>query len=168
MSADRTALAAEQARLVAALTGGAAAPAGFDSRRARLAAESLAAKRRRSVARAWPALAAALGESFAARFDVYASETPLAADSPAADGRAFARWLDRAGNLPEVGRVMLFASDLTSARPFAIRMRWLPQSRRLFVGIRVPWRGARLFAVPLGMRAGRTASTAHFSPNFVR
>lgn len=154
----RAELAAEQARLVAALTGGADAPAGFDADRVRAAADSLAAKRRRTVAKGWPALAGALGKQFAPLFDAYAAESPLPAGGPGADGRAFARWLDRAGRLPDAGRVMLLAAELSAARAPCVRALWLRRRQRWVVAVRLPWCAPRLMSIPFGWPTRRSSA----------
>src|SRR6266404_5280899 len=95
MSIDaRERLAHRQAELVFALAGQCPPPVAFDPERVRAAARSLGVKRRRSVARAWPDLAASLGERFAAFFDDYAAAMAFPSLGGAvADGRAFLRWL---------------------------------------------------------------------------
>lgn len=112
----RARLAAEQAALVAALVGRGAPPEGFDARRVGLAAASLAWKRARAAARAWPGLARALGGRFGKVFAAYAGAAPLPRQGgPLADGRAFARWLAARGKLPEAGRLQALAVDLRYA-----------------------------------------------------
>ncbi len=82
---DRRAVAAEQAAVLSALTGG-PVPPGFDGGRIALAARTLLNKRRRSVERRWPALAAVPG--FAERFAEYAAVTPMpVGDAATVDGR---------------------------------------------------------------------------------
>jgi hypothetical protein len=106
-------LAQKQATLVGALVGAAAPPEGFDTARVMAASESLARKRRRSVARAWPNLVAALGDCFAERFKAFAAETPLPRwGGPLADGFAFARWLKAQGQLPEESRLEFLGVEL--------------------------------------------------------
>ncbi|MEU8609172.1 hypothetical protein AB0C29_14320, partial [Actinoplanes sp. NPDC048791] len=56
-----TSLAERQAELVAALTGGAAVPPGFDARLVEAARVALLRKRAGEVARQWPDLVHALG-----------------------------------------------------------------------------------------------------------
>jgi hypothetical protein len=65
---DRERLDAEQAALVRALVDGGPVPAGFDPDRVAATATALARKRAGEVARAWPVLAAELGDDFTARF----------------------------------------------------------------------------------------------------
>lgn len=72
MAAGRGELAARQRELVAALVAGAEPPGGLDGERVRVQAAALLRKRGRSVARAQPDLAAALGPEFGAAFLSYA------------------------------------------------------------------------------------------------
>jgi len=100
VSASRERLAAEQAELVRALVGGGPVPGGFDPERVRATSAALARKRAREVARAWPVLAADLGEEFTGRFVADAARRPAPARGGAlADGLAFARALSRQGRL---------------------------------------------------------------------
>ena len=110
-------LAALQAELVAALAGRVDPPTGFDAARIRATAVSLASKRRRAVARAWPGIATALGDHYAERFDAYAETNPLPRDGgPLADGRAFLRWLDARGETLDECRLQALAVDLRHRR----------------------------------------------------
>ncbi len=163
MSAEaRARLAAMQADLVAALAAGAGPPAGFDAERVRLAAASLASKRRQAVARAWPDLAAALADRFGPRFEAFAAQTPLpAAGGPRADGRAFAAWLARQGELPEACRLHALAVDLRYVRTAAglrprrgpaLKALLLRQARSLVLAVYFPWLGERWLSIPLGRR----------------
>jgi hypothetical protein len=119
VSGERERLAGEQAALVRALVGGGPVPGGFDPDRVRATSDALARKRAREVARAWPALAAELGEGLTARFLADAARRPPPARGGAlADGLAFARALARQGRLSGDARVeaMLAAARL-SDRP---------------------------------------------------
>src|SRR5437870_4415565 len=112
-SVERAKLAELQAELLHNLAGKAALPVGFDATRLQATAESLARKRARAVARAWPALADALGEEFGIRFAPFATATGLpAVGGPLADGRAFAQTLAAAGDLPDSARLAVLAVDL--------------------------------------------------------
>ena len=152
-------LAQQQAALVAALSGRAPAPPGFDRSRLSVATDALARKRMAAVARAWPRLASAMGNRFAECFDVYASVTPLPVQGgPLADGRAFVRWLKTSKELPAAGELEALAVDVqyVSIREGLIRRRgavvkfaWLGQPRRLVVATRAPWVGEYWFSVPL-------------------
>jgi hypothetical protein len=156
---ERSRLAALQAELVRTLTAPAAAPPGWDAARLRAAALSLASKRIRSVARAWPALAEALGARFAERFAAFAARTPLPElGGPLADGHAFARGLARAGGLPDAGRLELLAVRLRYAaragglvrrRGPALAATVLRRPRRLVVALRLPWLGERWLSLRL-------------------
>jgi hypothetical protein len=155
-------LAAQQAALVRALTGQGEIPPGFDTGRIESAADALLRKRIRSVARAWPGLAAALGERFVERFAAYARRTHLPRlGGPLADGRAFARALESAGDLPDAGRLEALAVDLRWVRrpdglvprrgPY-LQAILLRAPRRLVVAARLPWLGVRGVSFALGPR----------------
>lgn len=154
MNPARARLAARQAALVQALTGGSELPAGFDAARVARAARSLVNKRRAEVARIWPALAAALGNPYAERFQAFAATTPPPdRGGPLADGWAFATTL-RPDEWTDAARRELLAVDLhfrwtgtglVRRRGFALRWVRLPQSRRLLVRLRLP--GGRVLAL---------------------
>ena len=164
MSAEaRRRLAALEAELAWALAGGGPAPEGFDAERMRLASGALVSKRARAAARAWPGLAAALGERFETEFSAFARATPLPGESgPLADGRAFVRMLRERGRLPEAGLLESLAVDLRSARVRGGGLRprrgpWLVAAvlrrpARLVVGGRIPRLGERWLVVPLSRR----------------
>lgn len=99
--AAREALARAQTALVAALVAGEEAPRGFDRERLRIQESSLISKRRRTVARLRPDLAALLGDGFAGEFDAYARGRPKPPGGSHADARDFADRLRAAGRLPE-------------------------------------------------------------------
>ena len=84
--AGRERLAGQQAELVRALVGGGPVPGGFDPERVRATSAALAGKRAREVARAWPVLAADLGEDFAGRFVADAARRPAPARGGALAG----------------------------------------------------------------------------------
>ena len=94
----RASLAARQAALLEALLRGSGYPQGFCAVNAGTAGRSLRRKRARAVARAWPALATALGDRLEARFDEFerTDDAPRTGD-PLRDGLAFAGWLRRTG-----------------------------------------------------------------------
>src|SRR5262245_23149006 len=73
---DTSNLGRSQAELLQALLGKAECPAGFDAERVRLAAEMLATKRLRGVAKAWPGLAETMGTRFEGAFLLFAATTP--------------------------------------------------------------------------------------------
>jgi hypothetical protein len=153
----RARLAARQAELVRALTGQGDPPPACDAARLRATAESLAAKRAQAVARAWPELVAGLGDQWRQRFDAFAARVPLPHEGgPLADGRAFAHWLARLGELSDAGRLEGLAVDLHyRARAGGLVPRsgpalvwaWLRQSGRLVVAVRLPWLGERWFTL---------------------
>jgi hypothetical protein len=156
----RTQLGTLQAELVRALTGQGAPPDGFDTARLRAAADALIRKRAGAVARAWPGLARALGESFGERFTAFARVSSVPKKGgPLADGRAFARSLQVTGELPDAGRLEAAAVDLHYAtrkgglvprrRP-ALRITWLRSPRRLVLGVRAPRFGEWWLSIPLG------------------
>ena len=93
----RDELAARQAALVAALVADGPIPPGLDAGRVRIQSDALLRKRRRSVMRAAPELAVALGESFAAAFAEHAASGPKSGNS-ADDAAAFARFLLRSAH----------------------------------------------------------------------
>lgn len=109
----RARLAEAQASLVRALAQGSPVPTGFDAERVRESAAALLSKRRRWVERAWPRLAAGLGESFRSRFETWAQENPMEVEaSPLADGRRFADALLATREFPDAAREELFFFDL--------------------------------------------------------
>jgi hypothetical protein len=149
---DRERLADEQAALVRALVDGGPVPAGFDPDRVRATAAALARKRAREVARAWPALAAELGDDFTARFLADAARRPPPARGGAlADGLAFAGALAHTRRLSGDVRVeaMLAAARL-SASPARLAAAVAGPPRRLVVTVRLPGLGERWLSVPLG------------------
>ncbi|MDY7230062.1 hypothetical protein [Hyalangium rubrum] len=137
----RERLAEAQAALARALAQGTPVPPGFDAERVHEAARSLLAKRRRSVERTWPRLAAALGDSFRARFDAWARENPMALETSAlADGGRFAQALLTVSPFPEDAREELLAFELryrlteqglVARRGFTLRTSRLGASRVL-------------------------------------
>ncbi|WP_033340397.1 hypothetical protein [Catenuloplanes japonicus] len=84
-------LAAQQAALVAALTGGAPIPDGFDPRLVGVARKALLRKRAGDVARHWPRLAFALGDRWVPEFAAWAAGRPT--NGSLRDGWDFARSL---------------------------------------------------------------------------
>ncbi len=153
--------AALQESLLRSLTGKGDAPEGLDRDRLAVAGHSLAVKRARSVSMAWPGLAEALSESFAAEFASYAAGSSIPAlGGPLADGWAFAGWLARQGRLPAAGRLEQLGvslhhreipEGLVPRRGPAIRAAWLDppgqlvlaarwsRGRGLWWTIRKPW-----------------------------
>jgi hypothetical protein len=150
--AGRERLAAEQAALVRALVDGGPVPAGFDPGRVAATSAALARKRAREVARAWPVLAADLGEDFTGWFVADAARRPGPARGGAlADGLAFARALARAGGLSPNARVeAMLAAAALSASPARLAATLAGPPRRLVVTVRAPGLGDRWLTVPLG------------------
>jgi hypothetical protein len=161
MSAEdtKTRLAAMQTELVRALTGQAGTPHGFDSMRLQATAKALLKKRATAVARAWPGLARGLGDRYPHLFAAFAAQTPLLhAGGPLADGRAFARWLARAGELSEQGRLETLAVDLrytnkggvlVPRKGPALLTAVLGNPRRRVLLLRLPWIGDRWLSLHL-------------------
>ena len=111
MSDDaRTAIAARQAALVAALTTGGASPDGVDAHRVAVTAEALLRKRAGEVAWRWPALLAA--PAHREEFVRWARHRPR--DRSFVEGWEFAEHRERAGTLDRPG-----AAELA-----AVRARW--------------------------------------------
>jgi hypothetical protein len=151
MSGERERLAAGQAALVRALVSGGPVPGGFDPDRVRATSTALARKRAREVARAWPVLAAELGEDFTGRFLAYAAgRPPPARGSALADGLAFADALARRGRLPGNARVeRLLAAAHLSPGPARLAATLAGPPRRLVIVVRAPGLGDRCLSLPL-------------------
>ncbi|MFO0891904.1 MAG: hypothetical protein U0790_22560 [Isosphaeraceae bacterium] len=143
---SRRRLAALQESLLRSLTGTGPPPEEVDPERLELAATSLAVKRARSVALAWPGLAEALGPRFSEEFAAFAAVTTLPAlGGPLADGMAFARWLLRRGPLPAPARLdHLVVSLRYDSRPEglvprrgpALKWAWIDPPGRFVVAAR--------------------------------
>jgi hypothetical protein len=152
VSGPRERLAAEQAALVRALVGGGPVPGGFDPGRVAATSAAVARKRAREVARAWPVLAADLGEGFTGRFLADAARRPPPGRGGAlADGLAFAEALAGEGRLPDSARVeRLAARAHLSTRPVRLAATLTGSPRRLVVTVRAPGPGERWLSLPLG------------------
>jgi hypothetical protein len=160
--ADRADYAARQAALLDALMRGDGYPAGFDAARADRAGISLRRKRARAVQSAWPALSAALGSDFDARFDAFVRATgPPAWDGGLVDGLAFVDWTDgedAARTEPALVELLLAEASLRR-RPGApgfvrrrgvfVGARRLGDPPRLIVVVRAPGVGRRIGSVRL-------------------
>src|SRR5688500_6577465 len=133
MPDDREQLAAAQARLVAALTGAAPPPDGFDERGVALTARTLVHKRRAGVAKAWPAIADGLGERFTALFAEYAADMTMPPTGTLADGREFALWLRQRGNLPDAARLPVLLDRARRGWPIRVAR----AVRRTVIAVRV-------------------------------
>ena len=131
-------LADQQAALLAALAGNGPVPAGFDAARVRAAADALAFKRARAVAKTWPSLRAMLGDAFRERFAAYAATTPLPLHGgPLADGRGFAHFLANRVQLSDEAKLQVLSIDtryrvtgsgLISRRWPSVHAAWLRNS----------------------------------------
>ncbi|WP_412539160.1 hypothetical protein R8Z50_25355 [Longispora sp. K20-0274] len=102
---DGSGLAERQARLVAALVGGAEPPPGFDPALLAATTAGLLGKRAGDVARAWPELAASLGPDWGRWFAGWAAGRPPGGSH--ADGLAAARHRRAAGDLTGAAAVEL-------------------------------------------------------------
>jgi hypothetical protein len=149
---ERERLAAGQAARVRALVAGGPVPGGFDPDRVRATSAARAGKRAREVARAWPALAAELGQEFSGRFLAFAATRPPPARGGAlADGLAFAHALAARGRLPGDARVeALLAAAHLSRSPARLAATLAGPPRRLVIMLRVPGLGDRCLSLPLG------------------
>lgn len=114
----RTELARRQAELVRALAGG-EAPQGFDAGQLTIAAESLLLKRTGMIRKAWPALAASLGDRLIELFSSYAAMSPPPNPNEI-DGLQFARWLRERKLFPEQARVELAVHQVGRGFPFRL------------------------------------------------
>lgn len=158
LDAARERLAKAQTELVRALVAQAPIPAGFDEARVHAAARSLVSKRRQVLARAWPSLLNALGDSYVEAFTKYAQTQPLpACATPRGDGRAFLRWLESQQPLNDAARLEAIAFDLRLVaaprglrprRGFGVKLARLSESRALVIAVRIPWLGVRWWRYP--------------------
>ena len=104
-----TTLADRQAALVAALTGGAAVPPGFDARLVEAARVALLRKRAGEVARQWPELAQALGAGWWRTWSTWAAARPT--QGSLRDGWDLARELLARQELPAAAGAELAARE---------------------------------------------------------
>lgn len=157
LSTARQSLAQKQAELVHALVAQGPVPTGFDESRLRTTARSLVNKRRQALARVWPSLVEAVGQSYVETFTRYAEANPLpACPAPRADGRAFLGWLEQQAPLSDAATVEAVAFDLRCLmsaeglrpRRFAWKITRLPQSGRRLIAVRLPWLGERWWGLP--------------------
>lgn len=141
---ERAVYAAHQAQLLDALLHGDNPPQGFAAAQADAAGRALRRKRARAVARAWPALAIDLGDTFGAHFDVFARATDTPAPAgPLADGLAFARWIAAHARLGDDARaeLLLARAALHRRGPFVRIARLRQPHPRLLLVARLPWTG---------------------------
>src|SRR5436305_9165720 len=107
--ASRSALAAQQARLIEALKSGKNLD-DFDQAKLCAASTALAAKRLQSARKTWPAFAQSIGVSFAQEFASYALEHPSPPpDGPRSDITRFALWLQQKGRLSDSAQLEISA-----------------------------------------------------------
>jgi hypothetical protein len=153
----RVRLAARQAELVRALYGGPPA-AGLDARMVAVTSATLAEKRARGVARAWPALRRELGADFAVNFADYARTTPPPDGGALADGLAFGRVVARQRRLPDDARIEMMRSSsqfkfrqdrLVARRGPYLAVTVVGGPRRIVIVVRLPRAGVRLIALGL-------------------
>ena len=104
-----TSLAERQAELVAALTGGAAVPPGFDARLVEAARVALLRKRAGEVARQWPDLVHALGAGWYRTWSAWAATRPTRGSLR--DGWDLARELAARRELPAAAGAELAAQE---------------------------------------------------------
>jgi len=104
-----TSLAERQAELVAALTGGAAVPPGFDARLVEAARVALLRKRAGEVARQWPDLVHALGPRWYRQWSAWAATRPTRGSLR--DGWDLARELVARRELPAAAGAELAARE---------------------------------------------------------
>ena len=130
-----------------ALVDGGPVPGGFDPDQVRATSAALAGKRAREVARAWPVLAAELGEDFTERFLAFAAGRPPPARGGAlADGLAFAApWPARGGAATQRPEAMLAGAH---TRPVRLAAAVAGPPRRLVVTVRLPALGERWLSLP--------------------
>jgi hypothetical protein len=148
-------LASRQAALVEAIMTGAAAPAGFDNERLRMASVALFRKRLRTVAQAWPMLGRELGERFRDCFSDYSRQHPIPRfGGPLADGRAFVRWLAARQAISDETRAAALWIDvqykstrtgLIPRRGPALRLALSRRPWRLTVAVRCPGIATRIW-----------------------
>jgi hypothetical protein len=161
MDADaRKKLATAQLELVRALVGQEDVPVEFDRSRIEATARALLSKRARALACRWPRLTGALGHSFDDLFRAYARAAPIPrAGGSLADGRLFARELERAGKLPDEGKLEALAFDVRCkmqhdkivSRKIGLETALLKNPRRLIVALRLPLIGERWLNLPFNI-----------------
>jgi len=148
---DRGAYGARQAQLLDALLRGDGFPEGFAVAQAVAAGSALRRKRAHAVARAWPALALSLGDTFDAQFEAFTRGAGAGAVTPASgeplrDGLAFARSIAARGRPvgDDVRVEMLLARAALCHRGPWVRTAWLQWPyRRLLVVVRLPRAGVQ-------------------------
>lgn len=109
--------------MVAALTGTAAVPPGFDARQLEAARRALLRKRAGELRHTWPILVASLGRRLHPEFEEFAATR--ATRGSRTDGHDFAIWLRERGRLP-----LAAALELAEARLHWTFSADAPPSRR--------------------------------------
>lgn len=142
----RIELARRQAELVRALSGG-EVPQGFDSSQLTRASESLLLKRAGMIRKAWPALAASLGDRLIELCSSYAAMSPPP-NPIERDGLQFARWLCERKLFPAQAQVELAIHQVGLGFPF--RLLIVRNDRRLVLVYRII-RVVRVFSLRWGL-----------------
>src|SRR5579864_9297154 len=110
MDTARERLASMQGEFIRSLTADGPYPSGSDVRGMRATAQLLRSKRVRTMARAWPELAAILGNGLAERAtDVLAGSALPPGDHAVQDGLIMARQLEAAGPIPDSLRLRMLS-----------------------------------------------------------
>ena len=161
--AARSRLASMEAEFLRSLSSGGPFAAGSDRRGMQATAQLLWAKRVRTMARAWPELAAVLGTGLVERAAEVLAGTPLSSgDHAVQDGFIVASQLEAAGPIPDGLRLKLLAvrlhhrwhrGDLARRSSPALGCTYLRQSRRVVCALRLP--GRRVLHISLGPLGGR-------------
>ncbi len=150
---DRGAYAGRQAQLLDALLRGDDLPPGFVAAQSGAAGDALRRKRGRVVARAWPALALRLGDTFDPCFDAFIRNAGAdACGDPLPDGLAFVRRLEADGVvLGDDVRVeiLLARAALRRRGVWIAAMRLRAPRARLLVVARLPLLGLRQRSIRL-------------------
>ena len=163
---SRERLARRQAEFVTAMLAvDGRAPESFDPANWQVAATALATKRRRSAARAWPALVESLGDEFEQLWTGFAAAHDLpSSGGPLADGFLFAKWLMSHRPLSDKARRELLsvelqhqpcAEGLKPRRRPTVRVVRLSASRRWVLAARLPWLGPRWWEFSLSRHSVR-------------
>ena len=148
MGAARSRLASMEAEFLRSLSSGGPIAAGSDRRGMQATAQLLWAKRVRTMARAWPELAAVLGTGLVERAAEVLAGTPLSSgDHAVQDGFIVASQLEATGPIPDGLRLKLLAvrlhhrwhrGDLARRSRPALGCTYLRQSRRFVCALRLP------------------------------
>jgi hypothetical protein len=138
-------LAQRQAALVAGLWNANPGAVGFDTEQIQTTADALRTERIRSMAKAWPALVAAIGGGYAPAFEAFMRSHLGPERDPLSDAVAFASWLAFRRQFPADCRMEWLLIELNYvSTPLGLRPRRGPAVR-----VRV-WR--RPWALAWGLR----------------